>query len=155
MKLSTRVRYGTRLLVDVAANEGESPVALKDVARRQQVSLNYVKQLMAPLVAAGVVRTERGSGGGVRLAQAPADIKVSRVVSILDGSTAPVACVDAPSVCVRNGECATRGIWCRVKDAIDGVLDSVTIQDLVEQEKLFGRPASGEACAEAAQAASI
>ena len=154
MKLSTRVRYGARLLVDVAANQGEAPVALKDVARRQQVSLNYVKQLVVPLVAAGIVRTERGRGGGVRLAHAATDIKLSWVVRILDGSTAPVACVDAPMVCVRNGDCGTRAIWCRVKDAIDGVLDSVTIQDLVEQEKVFGRSASGEPCAEVAQAGS-
>jgi len=144
MKLSTRVRYGTRLLVDVAANQSDAPLALKDIARRQQVSLNYLKQLVGPLVAAGVIRTERGSGGGVVLAHSPQDIRLSRVVSILEGSNAPVACVDAPSLCPRSSACATRGVWCRVKTAIDGVLDSVTILDLVEQQRTAGDMACPE-----------
>ena len=155
MRLSTRVRYGTRLLVDIAANQADAPLALKDVARRQQVSLNYLKQLMAPLVAAGVVRTERGSGGGVVLACAPQDIRLSRVVSILEGSNAPVACVDSPSVCSRSPDCATRGVWCRMKTAIDDVLDSVTIRDLVEQQRTGGGEDGGAVCPELDQGASI
>jgi len=138
------------LLVDIAANQADAPLALKDVARRQQVSLNYLKQLVGPLVAAGLIRTERGRGGGVVLALSAQDIRLSRVVSILEGSNAPVACVDSPALCDRSTACATRGVWCRVKTAIDGVLDSVTIRDLVEQQ----RTAEGVACPVADEVAS-
>jgi len=147
MRLSTRVRYGIRMLVDVAAHQGEAPVVLKDVSRRQKVSLNYLRQVMAPLVAAGIMRTERGSLGGVRLARQPGDIRLSLVVRVLDGSTAPVECVDAPSLCARNTECVTRGVWCRLKTAIDGVLESVTIQDLVEQQTMTGQSDAIAVCA--------
>lgn len=152
MRLSTRARYGTRVLVDITANQADAPLTLKDIANRQQVSLNYLKHLIAPLVAAGVVRTERGSGGGVRLAHAAQDITLSWVVRILEGSTAPVACVDAPSVCPRNAGCVTRGVWCKVKTAIDDVLDSVTIQDLVEQQRTAGQDGGSAPCTKMEQA---
>ena len=155
MRLSTRVRYGIRMLVDVAVHQGDAPVALKDVSRRQQVSLNYLRQVMAPLVAAGIMRTERGSLGGVRLAREPGDIKLSLVVRILDGSTAPVECVDAPALCARNSECVTHGVWCRIKTAIDEVLESVTIQDLADQQKLAGQSEAVGACMTTEQAFGI
>jgi len=148
VKISTKVRYGTRLLVDVAAHQKDAPLALKDVAKRQEVSLNYLKHVIGPLVAAGIVRTERGNAGGVMLARPARDITLSSVVAVLQGSTAPVACVDEPFLCPRNGGCVTRGVWCRVKAAVDGVLSTTTIQDLVEQMQP-SEPTSGGAAREA------
>ncbi len=143
MKVSTRVRYGTRLLVDIAAHQPNVPVSLKDIARRQQVSLNYLKHVVGPLVAAGLVRTERGNTGGVLLARPAADITLGAVVTALQGSTAPVACVDDPSVCERNIFCVTRDVWCEVKMAVDGVLAARTIADLARQQDACHIPELG------------
>ena len=145
MKISTKVRYGTRLLVDVAEHQMGAPVALKDVARRQEVSLDYIKHVIGPLVTAGILRTERGNAGGVMLSRPAREIPLSSVVAALQGSTAPVACVDDPFLCRRKDGCATRGVWCRVKEAVDDVLSTTTIQDLVEEvqvaEARGGNPA--------------
>ncbi len=120
------------MLVEIAAYQGAGPLALKDIAHRQQVSLNYAKHIVGPLVAAGFVRTERGSRGGVVLARSAEDIRVSAVVRALQGTTAPTACVDDASACARSSGCVTRGVWCRVQTAIDDVLSNTTIADLVE-----------------------
>ncbi len=135
MRVTTKVRYGTRMLVEIAAHSGETPLALREIASRQQVSLNYVKHIVGPLVAAGLVRTERGSRGGVVLARPAVDITVSSVVRAIQGTTAPTACVDDASVCPRSPDCVTRDVWCRVQTAVDGVLAGITIADLVQQRR--------------------
>ncbi len=140
MKVSTKVRYGTRLLVDIATHQQNVPVSLKDIARRQQVSLNYLKHIVGPLVAAGILRTERGNTGGVLLARPAADITLGVVVAALQGSTAPVGCVDDPSLCQRNTFCVTRDVWCEVKVAVDGVLAARTIADLARQQDACHMP---------------
>lgn len=135
MKLSTRARYGTRTLLDLALHWGEGPVLLKDVAQRQRISLSYLQHLIAPLVAEGIVKSNRGVGGGVWLAMSPDEIKLSRVIRLLEGSTAPVECVNNPQICIRSESCATRDIWGEMKEAMDAVLESTTLQDLVERQK--------------------
>ena len=135
MKISTRGRYGTRLLLDLASQEGNGPIPLKDIARRQQVSLSYIEQLVTPLIAAGFIKSTRGARGGIRLAKSPQEINLSEVVSLLEGSISPVDCLDDPETCPRSDACATRDVWGEMKDAIDGVLKSVTILDLVERQK--------------------
>jgi len=140
MKLSTRARYGTRALLDLALYWKEGPVLLKDIARRQQISLPYLQHLMAPLVAVGIVKSTRGIGGGVWLAKPPEEIKLSEVVQLLEGSIALVECVNKPEVCTRAGSCATRDIWGELKKAVDAVLESTTLQDLVERQRSKSQP---------------
>ena len=135
MKLSTRGQYGTRALLELALHQGQGPVLLRDIAQRQQISLQYLEHLISPLIAGGVVRSTRGAKGGVSLARAPEEIKLSEVVRLLEGSVAPVECVDNPEACNRSELCVTRDIWGELKQAIDGVLESTTLNDLVERQK--------------------
>lgn len=135
MKLSTRARYGTRALLDLAQQGGEKPVQLKDIAGRQNISLHYLEHIIAPLVSAGIIRSTRGARGGLQLTRNPKDVKLSEVIQLLEGTTAPVDCIENPESCKRADLCATRDIWCEVKKAIDATLDSVTLQDLVEKQE--------------------
>lgn len=135
MKLSTRSRYGTRALLDIALNGKEKPVLLRDIARRQEISTAYLEHLITPLISAGIVRSTRGARGGVWLAKPPHEIKLSEVVLILEGSLAPVECVDDPKYCRRSASCVTREVWSEIKEAMKHVLESTTIQDLAERQK--------------------
>ena len=138
MKLSTRGRYGTRILLDLALSDGEGPVPLKDIAQRQQISLPYLEHLIAPLITTGMVRSLRGARGGIWLARLPQEIKLSEVVRVLEGSIDPVDCVNDPGACPRSASCVTRDIWNEVKEAMYEVLESKTLQDLVYMQKSKG-----------------
>jgi Rrf2 family protein len=135
MKLSTKGRYGVRALLDVALNSETGPVLLKDIARRQDISAQYLEHLISPLIRAGILRSQRGSRGGISLAQLPEEVTLEQIVEILEGSMAPVECVDNPEVCPRSDFCVTRDVWAEMKAATVGVLESITLRDLVERHK--------------------
>jgi len=143
MKLSTKGRYGLRALLDLTLHQDEGPVLMKDIARRQEFSLPYLQHLIAPLIAAGVVKSTRGAGGGVLLLKPPAEIRLSGVLELLEGSIAPVDCIDNPKVCPRSGFCVTRDIWIEMKIAMSQVLDSTTLQDLAERQRQKGQIETG------------
>lgn len=143
MRLSTRGRYGVRVLLELALQNGKT-VPLKDIARSQEISLLYLEHLIAPLVSAKIVRSTRGARGGIKLAKPPENIKLSEVVELLEGSITPVDCVDDPEACPRSKFCVTRDVWAEVKRAIENVLESKTLQDLVEMHKSKGRIATEE-----------
>jgi Rrf2 family protein len=142
MKLSTRTRYGARALLELALRRGEGPVFLKDIAKSQQISLPYLEHLVTPLISGGIIRSTKGPKGGVALAKKPGDIKMSEITRLLEGSLAPVECVDNPDVCERSAQCVTRDLWGEVKKAMDNVLESTTLQDLVDRQKKKGVPGS-------------
>jgi Rrf2 family protein len=123
------------VLLDLALREGKEPVPLKDIARRQQISLLYLEHIIAPLISVGMIRSTRGAHGGVQLARPPQQVKLSEVLGLLEGSIAPVDCINDPKVCSRSELCATRDVWIELKKAMDGVLESKTLQDLVEMQK--------------------
>lgn len=135
MKLSTRTRYGTRALLDLARHQGDKPIRLKDIARRQNISLHYLEHIVTPLVGTGIIRTTRGVHGGLQLARHPNEIKLSEVVQLLEGTITPVDCVIDPGSCSRSDLCVTRDVWGEMKEAIDKTLKAITLQDLVEREK--------------------
>ena len=135
MKLSTRARYGTRALLDLALHEGKGPVLLKNIAQRQQISLRYLEHLVTPLIAGGILRSTRGPRGGVSLAKAPGEIRLNKVIRLLEGSISPVECINDPGICTRSKVCATRDIWSDLKNAVNEVLESTTLQDLAERQK--------------------
>jgi Rrf2 family cysteine metabolism transcriptional repressor len=135
LKLSTRTRYGTRALLDLARYHGDKPVQLKEIARRQNISLHYLEHIITPLVGAGIIRSTRGARGGLQISRKPENIKLSEVVNLLEGTITPVDCVTDPECCERAGSCVTRDIWSEMKNAIDKTLDSITLQDLLEREK--------------------
>jgi len=140
MKLSTRTRYGTRALLELALHRGEEPVFLKDIARRQQISLSYLEQLIAPLITGGIIRSTKGPRGGISLVKNPEEIKLSEITRLLEGSVAPAECVNDPGVCNRSEFCVTRDIWSELKMVMDGVLESTTLQDLVERHRRKKQP---------------
>ena len=135
MKLSTRSRYGARALLELSLHRGEGPVLLRDIARSQQIPLPYLERLIRPLVKAGIIKTIRGTRGGVLLIKSPDEVRLSEVVRLLEGSIAPVACVDNPDLYPRSDLCVTHDIWAEVKNAMDGVLESITLEDLVERQR--------------------
>lgn len=135
MRLSTRARYGTRALLDIAVHAQGSPAQLKDIAERQQISPSYLEQVVRPLLAAGLVRSSRGSKGGFQMGKAPEKIRLIEVIQILEGSLMLVECVGSPETCSRSEYCVTRDVWSEMGAAIVGVLESVTLQDLVERQR--------------------
>ncbi|KTB48269.1 RrF2 family transcriptional regulator [Dehalogenimonas alkenigignens] len=135
MKLSTRARYGTRAMLDLAQHYGEEVIPLKDIARRQQISLPYLEHLVGPLVDARLIQSVRGARGGLKLAKSPESIRLSEVVSLLEGSIEPVDCVHSPDKCHRSRFCATRDIWDDVGKAMTSVLEQTTLADLVAKQR--------------------
>lgn len=140
MKLSTKGRYGTRALLDMALHQKEGPVPLRDIARREQISLPYLNHLITPLIGGGIVRSTRGIGGGVSLVKSPEEIRLSEVIGLLEGSLASVKCVNDPTVCARSEFCVTRDIWSELETAMDGVLESTTLQGLMDRQRRKGQP---------------
>ncbi|MFH1032744.1 MAG: Rrf2 family transcriptional regulator [Chloroflexota bacterium] len=141
MKLSTRARYGTRALLDIALQADEKPVLLKDVAQRQAISLLYLERIITPLITTGILRSTRGPKGGVWLARRPEEVNLSTVIRLLEGSTSPTECIDNPGVCSRSRDCVTRELWSEMKEATDKVLESMTLRDLIERQEKKSQPA--------------
>ncbi len=135
MKLSTKARYGTRAMMDLALHYKNEPVQLKDVARRQRLSLSYLEHLITPLITAGLLKSTRGARGGIELVKPPQEIRLSEIVVAMEGPLMIVDCLKGTSDCPRSGACATQDIWGKLKMAMDGVLESVTLRDLAEQQK--------------------
>ncbi len=137
MKLSTRGRYGIKAMLDLALNSQEGQVSLKSIAERQDISENYLEQLFAMLRKNGLVKSVRGAQGGYMLATSPDNITVGSVLRSLEGSLAPVECVseDSTNVCDRANACVTRLVWKKIRDRVNEVVDSITLQDLVNEVK--------------------
>ena len=135
MKLSTRTRYGIRAILELAENYGQGPVQIKTIAHRQEISAKYLEQLMALLKSAGFVRSIRGSKGGYLLAKTPSQIKLSDVFNALEGPGITVECVENESYCARAADCVARELWAEVQNAIMVVLQSITLQNLVDRAK--------------------
>lgn len=122
-------------MLDLARHYKEGPVLVKDIAARQDLSCQYLEQLLLSLKLAGLVRSTRGAGGGFMLAKEPGQIKLSQIVQVLEGTICPVECIDSPQSYSRSGCCATRDIWCRIKEAVTEVLEGVTLRDLAIQQE--------------------
>lgn len=135
MKISTKARYGTRALLDLALNAKGEIVQLKDIAERQALSPSYLEHLFIPLIAAGLVKSTRGSRGGVALARPAHEIKLREIVEALEGPTFLVDCLNGSNDCPRSGACATQDFWEELNDAIAYVLDKTTLADIVEKQR--------------------
>ena len=135
MKLSTKGRYGIRLMVDLALHHGEGQILLKDIAERQEISEKYLWQLIPPLKNAGLISSIRGAHGGYMLTKPPAQITLKDIVIAVEGSMCLVDCVDNPSVCSRADTCASRDVWCEISEKILQALEAITLEKLVEQQQ--------------------
>lgn len=131
MKISTKGRYALRLMMDLAENNNGSPISLKDVAKRQDISDKYLEQIISILNKAGYVRSVRGAQGGYMLKMEPQNYTVGMILRQTEGSLAPVACIeDDEIVCDRQQQCVTSIVYKKINDAISGVVDNITLQDL-------------------------
>jgi Rrf2 family iron-sulfur cluster assembly transcriptional regulator len=135
MKLSTRSRYGLRLMLDMAQHCQEGLVQLGDVAQRQDVSVKYLEQIIIPLKKANYIDSVRGPKGGHILTKAPEEITVGEIVALLEEGTSLVECTDNAEACERADFCPTRLIWKEVSEAIFDRLRAVTLADLVEKSR--------------------
>ena len=135
MKMSTRGRYGLRVMIELAANHGKGPVLVETIAKNQGISGKYIHALVPGLRAAGFVRTVRGPSGGYELARQPSKVSALEVVAALEGNLAPVDCVTDTGRCARVPRCAARDVWCEVAAAIDLVLSSYTLDRLAALER--------------------
>ncbi len=135
MKLSSRSRYGFRAILELAVEYGNGPLQIKTIAKREDISNKYLEQLVAMLKASGLVRSIRGPKGGYELTRPPGDVKLSDVFTTLEGPVVTVECLEHPEFCPRCTECVTRDVWAKMQSAIMGVLESMTLQDLVDKTK--------------------
>jgi Rrf2 family cysteine metabolism transcriptional repressor len=135
MTLSTKGRYASRAMLDLALHYGTAPVLLRNISQRQDISERYLERLMASLVTAGLVISMRGKKGGFKLAKPPKEIRLSQVIQATEGSLSPVFCVDDPNQCNRVHKCATHDVWGKLKTEIFKTLDSVTLDKLIEMHQ--------------------
>ena len=132
MKISTKGRYALRLMLDLGLNDTGNPVSLKDVATRQGISDKYLEQIISVLNKAGYVRSIRGAQGGYVLTKNPSEYTVGMILRLTEGDLAPVSCVGVEAVaCERKGDCVTAGIWEKIYEAVSGVVDGITLADLI------------------------
>ena len=135
MKISTKGRYALRLMLDLALAEPGEPIPLRNVAERQDISDKYLEQIVTPLSRAGLVRSIRGAGGGYMLTRAPSQYTVGEILRPLEGSLAPVSCVVGSECCARSRQCVTMEVWRDIQKAVSGVVDHITLQDLVDRQR--------------------
>ncbi len=129
MKLSTRSRYGTRLMLELAKHYGRGPMHLSEVAARQAISVKYLEQLIIPLKRQGLIRSIRGPKGGYVLSRAPEAITFAAIVRVLEGQGGMTACVDNPETCEKALSCPARDVWLRASKSMYDLLESMTLAD--------------------------
>lgn len=136
MKISTRGRYALRLMLDLATYNTGVPNSIKDIARRQQISEKYLERIISILNKAGYVRSIRGAQGGYMLKNDPKKYTVGMILRVTEGDLAPVSCVGEEGAdCDRKSSCVTVRIYEQINDAINNVVDNITLEDLVEWQK--------------------
>ncbi len=141
MRISTKGRYAVRVMLDLATNNTGEYIKVKDIAGRQEISEKYLEQIISVLNKAGYVKSTRGAQGGYRIARDPASYTVGMILRLTEGSLNPVSCLDDDiNECERCDTCETLEVWKELAEAINGVVDHVTIADLVErqQERIAG-----------------
>lgn len=132
MKISTKGRYALRLMLDLAINNTGEFIPIKKIAERQEISEKYLEQIITQISRAGFVRSVRGSQGGYQLANPPEDYTVGMILRLMEGELSPVACLDEPGHCDRADRCVTVDVWKQIKEAVENVVDNITLADLVK-----------------------
>jgi Rrf2 family cysteine metabolism transcriptional repressor len=135
MKLSSRIRYGCRALVELAVRQDDGPVAIEALAQNTYIPEKYLAKIIQDLRRSGLIRSVRGAHGGYLLGRRPGEVTVLDVWEALEGPLCPVDCLENPQGCDLLDECVTRDVWSRVRDAVSGVLKSVTLEELAEKHE--------------------
>ena len=131
MKISTKGRYGLRILMDLALHQSEKPRLIRDIAKSQQISEKYISRLVIALRKAGMIRSVRGVNGGFHLAMKPDDITLLAVIEVMEGPLSIVDCVSAPKRCVHSENCAPREVWCKLNEDIRSLMLGTTLADIL------------------------
>jgi Rrf2 family iron-sulfur cluster assembly transcriptional regulator len=134
MKLTTKTRYGARLLIDLAQHQGNGAVTMSDISMRQNISVKYLEQIIRPLKKAKLVKSTRGPKGGHMLAKTPDKITLGDVTRLFEGQADLVDCIGSPEKCSKSSDCAVRLGWQKATRALYKELDSVTIENLLENK---------------------
>ncbi|MGN1113745.1 MAG: RrF2 family transcriptional regulator [Oscillospiraceae bacterium] len=136
MKVSTKGRYAIRLMLDLAMHDNGGYIPIREISERQNISDKYLEQIISILSRAGFVSSVRGAGGGYRLAHPLKSYTIGMILRVTEGSLAPVPCLESNvNTCERSTSCAALYVWEKLYDAINDVLDSITLEDLVDREK--------------------
>lgn len=137
VKLSTKGRYGTRLMLNLALHydPGQEPVILKNVSKEEEISIRYLEQIIIPLKLSKLVKSIRGAGGGYILTQPPSKVKLIEIIEALEGPIALVDCVDDLDYCDRMPRCATFEVWKEANNLLRDYFSKTTLQDLVERSQ--------------------
>lgn len=136
MKISTRGRYALRLMLNLASNETDQYITIKSISEREEISGKYLEQIISVLSRAGFVKSSRGAQGGYKLSHPPEQYTVGMILRLIEGSLAPVACLeDDTNQCARCENCVTLSVWQQIDKAVSDVVDNITLADLVHQQK--------------------
>jgi Rrf2 family cysteine metabolism transcriptional repressor len=135
MKISTKIRYGARAMVELAYRYGEGPIELKEIAKKENISLKYLEQVINPLRADGLVKAVRGAKGGYSLAKPPSEICLYDVIETLEGPLNLLECLGDAKACQKVSSCVTREIWKEVSEAMSKIFYSVTLEDMVNRKR--------------------
>lgn len=135
MKISTKGRYALRIMLDLALYSNGENISIKTIASRQHISEKYLEQIISLLNKAGYVKSVRGSSGGYRLVKEPKDYTVGMILRAAEGSLSPVACADGEVFCDKESKCVSNYVWKEISKAITNVVDSITLEDLVEKQR--------------------
>lgn len=133
MRVSTKGRYGLRTLVDIAVHQNKGVVTLNDIAKRQEISVKYLWQVINPLKTAGLLSVTRGAKGGYALARRPEDINMLEVVSTLEGPLSIVECIMNEDACDRIDTCVARSVWMEVNQTVEQALKEVTLAEVLRR----------------------
>lgn len=135
LKLSTKGRYGTRVMIDLAKHYNEGYIMLKNIANRQEISQKYLEQIIPALKSAGLVISSRGAHGGYMLAKTPSCITLKQIIKTLEEDISIVKCVESPEVCDKVESCLSRIIWEKLNTQITETLQNITLADLISTEE--------------------
>ncbi len=142
--ISTRGRYALRVMLDLAENQGDGYIPMKEVAARQGISQKYMERIMPSLVKAGFVAGVHGKGGGYRLVKAPEEYTVGNILRLAEGDLAPVACLSrGAKPCERAEQCKTLPMWTKLYDTVNDFFDGVTLEDLLNRGAAYPHSARG------------
>lgn len=147
IRLSTKGRYGSRLMLNLALhyNDENEAVILKSISDEEEISIRYLEQIIIPLKINRLVKSIRGAGGGYTLARHPSKISLAEILHALEGSCCLVECAEDPDFCFRIGFCATHEVWKEASDLLKNYFEKLTLQDLIEinnKKKVKARPKS-------------
>jgi len=140
LKISTKSRYGTRAVLEIALNRNKRNLTRRQISKNQEIPSSYLENILISLKTKGIIRTIRGPKGGYELTRDPEEITVFEIVNILEGPFDSIPCLEDSNICTRSSICVTRSVWDKLQKVQEDLLREITIKDLVEQTQELYSP---------------